>query len=64
MIKYSNLKMQAKKLKIKIGMDAYSKLDGMVIKIIELAAENAHREKSPKLRDYQFDNILISRKIR
>lgn len=64
MIKYSNLKAQAKRLKIKIGMDAYSRLDGMIIKIIELAVENAHREKSPKLRDHHFDNILISRKIR
>lgn len=64
MIKYSNLKKMSKKLKIKIGMDAYSRLDGILFKILELAVENAHKERSPKLRDYHFDNILIGKKIR
>lgn len=60
MIKYSRLKAKAREKKFKIGLDAYSVLEGLVDKILDLAIDNARKSKSIKLMKEHFDGIVVN----
>lgn len=64
MIKCSNIKKLCKHLDLTVGLDAYSRLNDLVIDIVEKAVNQAKSGGVKKLRDYHFDGIEIRMKKR